>query len=247
MYKLATLIACISFVTAAPPKIVNGTDAKLGEIPYIVSLRFAGYHNCGGSIVSENHVLTAAHCVDDGKYTIQYGVLEISPGSTNSIDVDTIFKHEEYNPSQNHINDVAILKLASAIPIDNVNVKPVILPSQGETAPDGEWAVLAGWGASKTWGPVMKHLQRVDILVYSPDDCRAAHGNSVDERYHICAGVPEGWKGQCSGDSGGPFVAKGRQVGVVSWSVKPCAIVGYPGVLARVASYHDWIWSKVNA
>ncbi|XP_031330576.1 trypsin-7-like [Photinus pyralis] len=237
----------ILLLSAAPPKIVNGTDAKEGEIPYIVSVRYIRLHTCGGSIINENNILTAAHCMDSGKYTVQYGLLEISSDYTNSIDIEKVFTHEEYNPSKNHINDVAVLRLASAIRLDNANLKPVTLPSQGEAAPDGEWAVLAGWGSSKTGGGVMKHLQRVNILVYSPDDCKAAHGNNVDERHHICAGVPEGWKGQCSGDSGGPFVANGKQVGIVSWSVKPCAVVGYPGVLARVASYHDWISAKVNS
>ncbi|KAB0804633.1 hypothetical protein PPYR_01603 [Photinus pyralis] len=246
MLRLITVLVCIAFTRAAPSKIVNGTNAEKGEIPYIVSLRVGGRHTCGGSILNENHVLTAAHCLSNRKYSIQYGVLQLSSDNTNSIDVEKIMRHEYYDPYNRHANDVAVLKLMSAIPIDNVNVRPTTLPSQAESAPDGNWGVLAGWGAVITGGGAYKQLQRVDILVYSPANCRAAHGNSVNEKYHLCAGVPEGWKGQCSGDSGGPLVAEGKQVGVVSWSIKPCAVVGYPGVFARVASYTDWIWSKVD-
>ncbi|PSN29662.1 Kallikrein-14 [Blattella germanica] len=86
----------------------------------------------------------------------------------------------------------------------------------------------------------MNHLQQVDITVYSDANCQSIHYYTIHDS-NICAGVPEGGKGQCSGDSGGPLVANGHQVGIVSWSVKPCTVAPYPGVYTEVAYYINWI------
>lgn len=62
----------------------------------------------------------------------------------------------------------------------------------------------------------------------------------------VCAGVPQGGKGQCSGDSGGPLTINGMQIGAVSWSVKPCTVAPYPGVYTKVSHYIDWIKEKTG-
>jgi len=252
MLKLAIFCAVLACVAAGPlyggeGRIVNGTNAKPGEIPYIISLRNRGSHSCGGSILNEYFVLTAAHCIDRqsaSSLSIQYGVLNIR-NNNNVIQVTAIYKHESYSPANNYANDIAVLKLASAIQFGQ-NAQKTVLPAQGESPPGGQWGVLAGWGLEKTGGSVQGDLKRVDILVYTDADCSRAHGSRVDSRYHVCSGVPEGGKGQCSGDSGGPLYGNGKQVGVVSWSVKPCTIRGYPGVFARVSSYVDWIYAKLE-
>lgn len=70
------------------------------------------------------------------------------------------------------------------------------------------------------------------------------HEGRTDPLYHICGGVDEGGKGQCSGDSGGPLIHDNKQVGIVSWSIKPCTVAPYPGVYCKVANYIDWIQKK---
>lgn len=83
-------------------------------------------------------------------------------------------------------------------------------------------------------------LQKVDLITLSDEECnRKQHGRTGPSQ--ICSGVPEGGKGQCSGDSGGPLVVEGVQVGIVSWSVKPCMIHPYPGVYTKVSHFIDWI------
>ncbi|KAF2882713.1 hypothetical protein ILUMI_23446 [Ignelater luminosus] len=251
MYRLILLsvIATACFASPLPDsgRVVNGTDAKEGEIPWIVSLRKYGSHSCGGSILDETHILTAAHCVVSASarnLQIQYGVLKIS-SRDNIVQVKSIKVHEKFSPGQNNANDVAILTLESPI-IFGDNVHPVTLPQQGATPPGGETGVLAGWGLPYSGGGVMEHLQRVDLIIYTDEECSKAHGSRVDSRYHLCGGVPEGGKGQCNGDSGGSLTHNGVQHGVVSWSVKPCTIKGYPGVYARVVSYVDWIYQQVR-
>lgn len=75
----------------------------------------------------------------------------------------------------------------------------------------------------------MTSLQKVDLIVVSAYDCNQIHRSKVHYT-NICGGIPEGGKGQCSGDSGGPLLVDGVQVGIVSWSVKPCTVAPYPGV-----------------
>ncbi|KAI4471757.1 polyserase-related [Holotrichia oblita] len=245
-------------------RIVNGTNANLGEFPYIVSLRRNSSHSCGGSIVTDRCILTAAHCVyerylssllitkyistfrDPQDYSIQYGVVRISNDDTNSIDVEEIITHERYLLGDYaYSNDVAVLKLATPIEFGE-NVRPITLPGQGQAFQEWSDAVLAGWGLPYTGGSVMQDLQKVDILLYSDDACETAHNSMASRLYHVCAGVPEGGKGQCNGDSGGPLTVGGTQVGIVSWSIKPCTIQGYPGVFARAANYVDWILEKCS-
>ncbi|KAF2882708.1 hypothetical protein ILUMI_23441 [Ignelater luminosus] len=239
-------VRLVGFKLENEERIVNGTDAKACEIKYIVSLRKNRSHRCGASILDSTHVLTAAHCVHRQlslSLSIQYGVTTISSNRVNSIGVRRIYIHRKYSPLRSYANDIAVLKLRSAIPLGEC-IQPVKLPLQGEIPPAGKSAVLSGWGLSKTGGIVMKNLQRVDIFVYNDEDCRKAHGSRVNPNYHVCAGVPEGGKGQCSGDSGGPLVVDDVQYGIVSWSVKPCAREGYPGVFTRVPNYIDWINDK---
>ncbi|KAF5295151.1 hypothetical protein FQR65_LT10539 [Abscondita terminalis] len=240
MKQLLILVLCVAATYALPTRVVNGTPAAVGEIPYIVSLRSYGFHICGGSILDATHVLTASHCVTGSTsgMSIQYGIIDISDDSFNSINVKKIIQHEEYTGAFPYHNDVAVLLLESEIPLGEL-ASPVTLPAQDEQPISNSVSLLAGWGSTGITSPT--RLQKVELKVYSHEDCVKAHGSDISIVSHLCSGVPEGWKGQCSGDSGGPLVSGGKQIGSVSWSVKPCAIVGYPGVYAKTASYSDWI------
>ncbi|EFA01278.1 serine protease P41 [Tribolium castaneum] len=226
-------------------RIVNGTDAQEGEFPYIVSVRIFGEHNCGGSILNEKNILTAAHCVHllpMENMSVQYGVLEIN-SSDNVVQVSGYNYHDDYDPySGAYENDVAIIELAKPI-VFGKNIQPVTLPKAFNATPEHSSALLAGWGLPFSGGDLMTHLQKVNIIVYSDDDCERIHKGTgpTNRKYHVCAGIPEGGKGQCNGDSGGPLTVNGVLVGTVSWSVKPCAVKGYPGVFAKVANYVEWI------
>jgi trypsin len=93
-------------------------------------------------------------------------------------------------------------------------------------------------------------LQKVNLQIYTVQDCtRAFEAYRPPLKIHasnICAGTDAGYKGQCSGDSGGPLLVNGIQVGIVSWSVKPCAVPPFPGVYTAVASYADWITARTG-
>lgn len=80
--------------------------------------------------------------------------------------------------------------------------------------------------------------------IFSDAECSRRHGVTIHPT-NICAGVPEGGKGQCSGDSGGPLILNDTQIGIVSWSRKPCTTPPYPGVFTEVSAYVGWILETI--
>lgn len=89
-------------------------------------------------------------------------------------------------------------------------------------------------------------MQAVDLKIYSDAECKQRHDGKTNGD-HICGGVDSGGKGQCSGDSGGPLMLKSKeQLGIVSWSVKPCTVAPYPGVYTKVSHYISWINKNIN-
>ena len=91
---------------------------------------------------------------------------------------------------------------------------------------------------------VQKQLQKVSIQTFGNLECSSRYQFAMHNTT-LCAGVPEGGKGQCSGDSGGPLLVNGEQVGIVSWSRKPCTQAPYPGVFTKVSDYVNWILKTI--
>ncbi|XP_052895654.1 chymotrypsin-1-like [Anopheles moucheti] len=228
-------------------RIVNGTDASIFDYPFMVSLRGStGGHSCGGSILSDLWVMTAAHCVSATTpclQTIQVGRTNISREVDDSVyGIAKVISHPGYDSRTSHINDIALLKLERPLTFSK-SVYPVRLPqplSEVEDDLDDLGVTLIGWGLTATGGSTPTTLQRVDYYVVPNEECDAIHTSTIYPS-HICAAIPGGGKGQCSGDSGGPLLHHGAQVGIVSWSIKPCAVAPYPGVLTKVSHHIEFI------
>ncbi|KFB51475.1 AGAP006539-PA-like protein [Anopheles sinensis] len=228
-------------------RIVNGTDASILDYPFAISLRGGtGSHSCGGSILSELWILTAAHCVGATTVmmqTVQVGRTELSQKADESVyRIEEVISHPEYDSRNSYINDIALLKLAKPLTFSD-RVYPVRLPHhmfEVEDDPNDLQVTLVGWGLTSTGGALPTKLQRVDYYVVPNEECNAIHTSTIYPS-QICAAYPGGGKGQCSGDSGGPLLHHGVQVGIVSWSVKPCGAAPYPGVLTKVSHHLDFI------
>ncbi|EAT41805.1 AAEL006598-PA [Aedes aegypti] len=224
-------------------RVVGGQEAADGSVPYQVSLQLKGYgHICGGSIIGERWILTAAHCVE-GETPGQLNVL----AGTNSLkeggelhETDKFIRHKYYNQPQFH-NDVALIRLKSKLQF-SAKVKPIVYWEKEVGA--NQSVVLTGWGRTSAGGPVPTKLQTLDLKTISNEECKQkSSGNSNNVGIgHICTLTKSG-EGACNGDSGGPLTLDGKLVGLVNFGV-PCAF-GFPDAYARVSYFHEWVRTTV--
>lgn len=229
-------------------QIIGGTDARIEEVPHQVSLQSFGFGFCGGSIISNEWVVTAAHCMSYPAewLTVRAGTAtKSSGGSTHG--VAEIIVHENYYTNRYGVpeNDVAVLRVKTPFKLDATR-QPIQLFKQNEESMAGVGAVITGWGSVTEGGSTTEILQTVTVPIVSKSSCDQAYKSYGGlPSGQICAALPEGGKDACQGDSGGPMTIHGRLAGLVSWGYG-CARPGYPGVHTEVAAFSDWIASKTG-
>ncbi|XP_033356794.1 proclotting enzyme-like [Bombus vosnesenskii] len=236
-------------------RIVGGQNAVPGEWPWIAALFNGGRQFCGGSLIDDRHILTAAHCVanmnswDVARLTVRLGDYNIKTNTEIShIErrVKRVVRHRGFN-ARTLYNDIALLTLNEPVPFTK-EIRPICLPS-GPQLYIGCTATVIGWGSLRESGPQPAILQKVSIPIWSNNECKlkygaAAPGGIVDS--FLCAGRAA--KDSCSGDSGGPLMVNdGRwtQVGIVSWGIG-CGKGQYPGVYTRVTHFLPWIQKNLK-
>jgi len=225
-------------------RIVGGHPSPIENHPWQVSLQNFGFHFCGGSIISKNSILTAAHCVK--RYTANKIQVRVASNRTSSggalYEVHEIVRHEDYTSTMYGIplNDIAILKLRTPIQLSK-SAHSIRLFDEGEESSVGISSTISGWGDLEEGGESPDVLHSVDVPIVSKTECSYAYRYSGGIPWgQICAAYPAGGKDTCQGDSGGPLVIGGRQAGIVSWG-SGCAKKGYPGVYTEIAAYRSWI------
>lgn len=225
--------------TGVTPNVVGGEPADIADHPYAVALTdSSGFQFCGGSLVAENKVLTAAHCADGqdpSDVVAVTGRTDMTTDQGSETPVDDIWVHPDYS-SVTAGSDVAVLTLSSPV----TDAEPIDLAeaADGPVYDPGSDATVAGWGTTSEGGSASDTLRRGTVPINSDEDCSSAYGNDYDADGMVCAGLPDGGVDACQGDSGGPLVVNGRLAGVVSWG-EGCARPNTPGVYARVGSYAD--------
>jgi trypsin len=240
--NLLALFSALAAAAQLKPAIVGGTEVSIEDYPYQIALILNGKLGCGGSIISPNHVVTAAHCVIDhpaSKFSIRAGSSSSKSGGV-VVNVSSSAVHPKYNTAT-FDNDIAILTLADRLTF-GPGVGPVGLPDDGARSLSiGAEVVVSGWGSVQEDRPESPTLQAVTVSVVNMDDCRANYSDvgAITESM-FCAGAWDGGKDACHGDSGGPVVANGVLVGVVSWGFG-CAMKGYPGVYSSTAYLRGFI------
>ncbi|KAE8578217.1 hypothetical protein XENTR_v10023402 [Xenopus tropicalis] len=253
--------ACGSPVVSS--RIVGGTAAMNGAWPWQASLQYQYSHICGGSVISNKWIMTAAHCFENSLttslYRVRLGAYQLSLSSPNEFisSVKSITVNSQYN-SQTNFGDIALVELSSTITYTTF-ILPVCVPSSSANFTAGMECWVTGWG-NIGWGaklPYPQTLQQVMTPLISRDSCEQMYHTStgvsssvtivrVDQ---ICAGYAAGQKDSCQGDSGGPLVCNVQgvwyQVGIVSWG-EGCALANSPGVYTLVPNYRSWL-SSYNA
>uniref|UniRef100_A0A673GR79 trypsin n=1 Tax=Sinocyclocheilus rhinocerous TaxID=307959 RepID=A0A673GR79_9TELE len=223
-------------------KIVGGFECTKNGVPYQVSLN-SGYHFCGGSLITNNWVVSAAHCY---KSSIQVRLgehnIDVSEGTEQFISSQKIIRHPSYN-SNTLDNDIMLIKLASTASL-NGYVQTVSLPSSCASA--GSECLISGWGnMSATGSNYPSRLMCLWAPILSDTTCRNAYPGQITSNM-FCAGFMEGGKDSCQGDSGGPVVCSNRLQGIVSWGYG-CAQRNQPGVYTKVCNYVSWINTTINS
>ncbi|KAG5322236.1 CTR1 protein, partial [Pseudoatta argentina] len=219
------------------PYIIGGKNAKIGEFPYQVSLKYNDIHRCGGSIIDNYNILTAARCVDDlensvNNLKVHTGTIWLNvPGAV--YDIESVSVNSKYD-NKLLINDVALVHLKNPIRYNRL-VQPINLATSDEGL-ESKPCTLIGWGTTSVEGSISNSLQKIKLIVYPQKECQVAQPKVRDS--HICTLTNEG-EGACYGDSGGPLVANKSQIGIVSFGT-PCAF-GHPDIYTRVSSFVPWI------
>ncbi|KAF7481997.1 Hypothetical predicted protein [Marmota monax] len=223
-------------------KIVGGYTCPENSVPYQVSLN-SGYHFCGGSLINQQWVVSAAHCYKS-RIQVRLGEhnIEVIEGNEQFINSAKVIRHPNYS-SRTLDNDIMLIKLASPATI-NTRVATVSLPTS--CAPAGTQCLISGWGNTLSSGvnyPDLLQCLRAPLL--SQAQCEAAYPRQITNNM-VCAGFLEGGKDSCQGDSGGPVVCNGQLQGIVSWGYG-CALKDNPGVYTRVCNYVAWIQQTIAA
>merc|ERR1711936_645450 len=235
----------------AQPYIVNGVEAIPHEFPFMAALMNRNRQFCGGSLIDEKHVLTAAHCVAHmSKFDVQnlrvrlgdHNIRSTSDGPNAEKRVKRVIRHKGFS-STTLWNDVAILTLDEEVQTTK-NIQNICLASDTGENFKGQEVTVAGWGTLSEGGSQPASLMKVDVKVWANERCRRSYGSSAPggiTKHMLCAGDTN--KDSCSGDSGGPlFICRGTctQIGIVSWGIG-CAKAQYPGVYTRVTEMMPWI------
>ncbi|KAG5666309.1 hypothetical protein PVAND_017860 [Polypedilum vanderplanki] len=214
--------------------IIGGTPTSISNHPYIVSLRYNGNHVCGGSIVDDNKIVTAAHCLEDNdhtKYTVRVGSTYRDQGGS-IFQIIRIRKHHSYNPNT-YDYDVAVVETFFIL-TGGIAQRISLTISEPQYS---SYLTAAGWGMTD-YLPGSNELLEVSIQYVNREICNTYYPSRITERM-ICAGLLG--KGACRGDSGGPLVQNGILYGIVSWgSSNRCSKIS-PDVYANVADLHNWI------
>ncbi|CAI6361541.1 unnamed protein product [Macrosiphum euphorbiae] len=239
-------------------RIVGGSEVRGNEYPWMASLwNVKKKFFCGGSIVTDQYVLTAAHCFSEvpaTNYREIHVVLgqtrrpgRLYPGGPHVIRAAVVKIHHKYDRqgSNVHDNDIALVKMVKPVKFERTTQAiclPMIRYDYG-----GLTAVVAGWGQLSEYSGTSLSLRHATLPVWTEKECAAVPGieKTGFTPNMMCAGLREGGVDSCQGDSGGPLMLydnseKITVAGIVSWGIG-CGAPGLPGVYTRVDKYLGWI------
>ncbi|XP_008639707.1 PREDICTED: coagulation factor IX [Corvus brachyrhynchos] len=232
-------------------RVVGGSESMKGEVPWQVLLvNSYGLGFCGGSIINEKWVVTAAHCLKPG-YTHNLSAVagehnvESDDHTEQWRKVVRLLPHPTYNAAINEYhNDIALLELDQPLTF-NSYVTPICLGSREFTNALLKQGIgtVSGWGKQLFRGRTATTLQVLRVPFVDRPTCLKSTSTTILHNM-FCAGFPSGGRDTCEGDSGGPYTTEIEGTwfltGITSWG-EECALPGKYGIYTRVSKYVNWI------
>ncbi|KPJ00774.1 Trypsin-1 [Papilio xuthus] len=235
------------FRSYAARRIVGGMETSISMYPYNVAISRNGNHWCGGSVIDEQWIFTAGHCLEsahdgDQKKLINYIVRAGSSFHNRGgyqARINKAFFPSNYVPG-NADFDFSLARLDRPMPIGR-NIAVLNLPSRDYQIKTDDILIVTGWGSTDQsgYGNIPDRLRFVPVPVMAADECQHAYRFYITPRM-VCAGYATGGKDACNHDSGGPAVRDGILLGIVSFGGKKCGDPQSPGVYSRVSEITSW-------
>uniref|UniRef100_A0A3B4BCD1 Vitamin K-dependent protein C n=1 Tax=Periophthalmus magnuspinnatus TaxID=409849 RepID=A0A3B4BCD1_9GOBI len=238
-------------VTGLQPWVVGGEVGKKGESPWqVMVLNARGRLHCGGVLIDQNWVLTAAHCLRKiHRFRVRLGDYDRLRDEDSEVVLRVVktFKHPQYN-SHTMDNDIAMLRLEGPAPLSNFII-PVCLPhpdmARRVLNRNGTLTVVTGWGKEEVDSlRYSSTLNVIKIPLVEKSVCSQLMTNNISENV-LCAGVVGKQYDACEGDSGGPMVTLYKNtwflVGLVSWGEEGCGREDKLGIYTKVSNYKQWM------
>ena len=281
MTKLVGIVSAVSILsigcdTSGPlvkqqdSHIIGGVEAGIEQFPWNVSLRLGfedgactdADHHCGGAILSESWVVTAAHCTKSlqGEDLLATEMRVIGGFSNQQLAssgtctfVEEIVRVPGFVTSSQG-GDVALLRLRTPFDLESPKMEavPIITPSfaaAGYTNP-GVSATVTGWGSTVSGKDPVDQLHSVNVPIVSLEVASSNYNQPLTDDQLPAGVLHVGGKDACQGDSGGPLVVPGPEeqpylAGVVSWGIE-CAHPRFPGMYSRISSFAQWIFDTTG-
>ncbi|KAJ3660003.1 hypothetical protein Zmor_011661 [Zophobas morio] len=237
----------VPIVDKPNPRIIGGQEAVPHSIPYQAFIEIYTYKDgwyCGGSLLTPNYVVTAAHCGLDGEEAyVTLGAHNIINYEDTQIEDHTtdITIHAEYD-GEKFINDIGVIRLSQPVTLTEA-ITTVKLPAADAGDFSKTTGRASGWGVTVGSSTDLSEvLMYVDLEVITKEKCEEGFGDLLDGPLLdsiVCTSGQDN-TGVCSGDSGGPLIVDGTLVGITSFGVRDCPF-GYPSAYTRVTSFLDWL------
>ncbi|XP_069704878.1 venom protease-like [Periplaneta americana] len=231
-------------------RIVGGAVSKPHEFPWLAAIFLNGRLFCAGSLITQRHVLTAAHCLNVRNVRALEVVLGVHSFREMEGELHHVVRGVQHQGFKLYEHDIGILVLEKTVQFTD-NIRPACLPVNVDGDYAGLLGIVAGWGNMGEAAPKSDTVLRVDVPVIQNSECiSSSYSASEVSDNMLCAGYPEGGKDACQGDSGGPFHVYNNKgilivIGIVSFG-RGCARPNTPGVYTKVSHYLDWIRNNVD-
>ncbi|XP_042352675.1 granzyme B-like [Plectropomus leopardus] len=243
-YCIIFFFQLLSLTGAPESSIVGGKVSKPHSRPYMASLQFRENHSCGGFLIREDFVLTAAHCKSDSQaMTVVLGAHDIrkKEKSQQRIQVAKYHQHPKFTGEYDY--DIMLLQLKKNATL-NRYVKAIQLPKKDGKIPANINCTVAGWGQTEPGPgkPASKVLKETTEKMQFIFECKKIWQKYFNSDHMICTQFTRKKGGVCQGDSGGPLICNSKPLGITAFTLADdCNNPKYPHVFTKINFFLPWI------